>query len=375
MKKLFVTIILTLVSLGIVGVWITSYISTWDFDFDNSYHCEPTRVGSTDLYIELFPGLIDIEFNHRGSKEAGDEFVATPKQKQYLRIEDIHVWGLDLGSFVFLRNDSHYDVGYIFTVPCWALFFLAVSYPAFRLGRGVIQGRKRKRASLCRQCNYNLTGNESGYCPECGEAVSRETVPTAWQRWAKRPTLVEHVTFCGISCYGILGVSDPTPWNESWLYLITGFIEGSVWIWLVYVYCVSFITCRLSGRVDDGERKEPMRKGRLIAGACYAFLFVSSLFYSWPLFLRFRLSQEAFDTALRDFRAGKFDGGSWVGLYYVHSVQDNPSCDCIQTVIFRTGGTPEYPLGFEYDWEPDHYSLGYGAVQVSSFWYTYDGVW
>lgn len=31
---------------------------------------------------------------------------------------------------------------------------------------------KRKRQPTCAKCGYNLTGNVSGICPECGSAVS-----------------------------------------------------------------------------------------------------------------------------------------------------------------------------------------------------------
>lgn len=35
----------------------------------------------------------------------------------------------------------------------------------------------RLRAGLCPRCEYNLTGNISGRCPECGVAVEREGKP------------------------------------------------------------------------------------------------------------------------------------------------------------------------------------------------------
>ena len=36
--------------------------------------------------------------------------------------------------------------------------------------------RQRKKG-LCLKCGYNLTGNVSGVCPECGEKVEAGTVP------------------------------------------------------------------------------------------------------------------------------------------------------------------------------------------------------
>jgi predicted amidophosphoribosyltransferase len=31
--------------------------------------------------------------------------------------------------------------------------------------------RRRTRPGLCRFCGYNLTGNVSGVCPECGKPI------------------------------------------------------------------------------------------------------------------------------------------------------------------------------------------------------------
>ena len=32
-------------------------------------------------------------------------------------------------------------------------------------------GRPQLDGPRCQQCSYDLTGNESGVCPECGEAI------------------------------------------------------------------------------------------------------------------------------------------------------------------------------------------------------------
>ena len=53
------------------------------------------------------------------------------------------------------------------TAPCFAIFLaqiaatLFVIYPRFRASHRAARG-------LCVQCGYNLTGNVTGRCPECG---------------------------------------------------------------------------------------------------------------------------------------------------------------------------------------------------------------
>ena len=52
------------------------------------------------------------------------------------------------------------------------IWFLAYRILTF-LGKhdpGTIIARRR-RSGECTNCGYDLTGNESGVCPECGEAI------------------------------------------------------------------------------------------------------------------------------------------------------------------------------------------------------------
>lgn len=47
---------------------------------------------------------------------------------------------------------------------------LLTIYPAIAIFTARIRRRKR-RPGHCKECDYNLTGNESGICPECGTPV------------------------------------------------------------------------------------------------------------------------------------------------------------------------------------------------------------
>ena len=40
--------------------------------------------------------------------------------------------------------------------------------PAISLFRGPVRRHRRRRRGLCLKCGYNLTGNTTGVCPECG---------------------------------------------------------------------------------------------------------------------------------------------------------------------------------------------------------------
>ena len=55
------------------------------------------------------------------------------------------------------------------TAPWWAVAAAAGLPPCIRTARLVLRARRRRRRpGLCAACGYNLTGNVSGVCPECG---------------------------------------------------------------------------------------------------------------------------------------------------------------------------------------------------------------
>lgn len=70
---------------------------------------------------------------------------------------------------------EHDPIAYrlIVHVRSWVLALLAaVVWPLFL--RGCIRKRRRRlraRQGRCASCGYDLTGNESGVCPECGQPV------------------------------------------------------------------------------------------------------------------------------------------------------------------------------------------------------------
>ncbi len=55
-------------------------------------------------------------------------------------------------------------------IPCWFLFLLTAAPTALLWWLD----RRRIRPTHCQRCGYDLTGNVSGRCPECGTPVKRE---------------------------------------------------------------------------------------------------------------------------------------------------------------------------------------------------------
>jgi hypothetical protein len=66
------------------------------------------------------------------------------------------------------------EVSVVMHVRYWLPIILSAVYPTvvvLKLRRE--SAHRRRRLGLCVACGYNLTGNVTGACPECGCAVSR----------------------------------------------------------------------------------------------------------------------------------------------------------------------------------------------------------
>lgn len=57
-------------------------------------------------------------------------------------------------------------------VPLWHPLVVFAAYPILAFIRGPARRYRRRKRGLCIKCGYNLTGNVSGVCSECGTMVS-----------------------------------------------------------------------------------------------------------------------------------------------------------------------------------------------------------
>jgi hypothetical protein len=69
-----------------------------------------------------------------------------------------------------LRFDFADYPAWLVRVPLWFPAALAGVLPAARAWRRV-RRRRRRGPGHCARCGYNLTGNVSGVCPECGRTL------------------------------------------------------------------------------------------------------------------------------------------------------------------------------------------------------------
>jgi hypothetical protein len=62
-------------------------------------------------------------------------------------------------------------------MPLWPATIGFAALPVLCLIRGPLRRALRRRHGLCVSCGYNLTGNTSGVCPECGAVTEGRMQP------------------------------------------------------------------------------------------------------------------------------------------------------------------------------------------------------
>jgi hypothetical protein len=55
--------------------------------------------------------------------------------------------------------------------PLWPVVALLITYPAWAFIHGSLLRRIRLSKGCCASCGYDLTGNQTGICPECGVTI------------------------------------------------------------------------------------------------------------------------------------------------------------------------------------------------------------
>lgn len=69
------------------------------------------------------------------------------------------------------RGPDNYRSAYL-SIPLWMPYLMLVSIPASRWAKSHHRRIFWTKPNECRKCNYNLTGNVTGICPECGTTIS-----------------------------------------------------------------------------------------------------------------------------------------------------------------------------------------------------------
>ncbi len=94
--------------------------------------------------------------------------------------ESLRSYGLPLHGAVWLRRWPTLSPGCpliyysLLRTRAWVVAVVLAAYPTVAFICGPLRRSRRRRKGSCVKCGYDLTGNVTGVCPECGtEIVSR----------------------------------------------------------------------------------------------------------------------------------------------------------------------------------------------------------
>lgn len=78
-----------------------------------------------------------------------------------------------LSTDPLLRMPEVFNYGALLgtSIPLWLVFTVLGAYPTVAFIRGPVRRWRRGRKGSCFKCGYNLTGNVTGVCPECGAEI------------------------------------------------------------------------------------------------------------------------------------------------------------------------------------------------------------
>lgn len=68
-------------------------------------------------------------------------------------------------------NNVYSNTMHAIFCPPWVIVSLLGIYPVIAFARGPFRHWRRRRRGGCLKCGYDLTGNVSGMCPECGSSI------------------------------------------------------------------------------------------------------------------------------------------------------------------------------------------------------------
>ncbi len=160
MKRRVLIVLSALAMVAVSVLWLLSWLSPFAYA-----RC----LADEDTWVEI--GLVDGNL---------DILVLHGVCRDPYRQESHTVFAVDFLKGRYGISEIHAQLGFRpppgiqsrwFILPLWLLYVLAFVLPASAYVQGPMRHRWRRARGLCAFCGYNLTGNVSGVCPECGERV------------------------------------------------------------------------------------------------------------------------------------------------------------------------------------------------------------
>ncbi|MCP4250687.1 MAG: hypothetical protein GY778_26905 [bacterium] len=157
--------VLILLALGTGALWIVGYYRPLWATFEDDERGTGIRLHSSWGQLGVVTWVENYRLPRSAHGEPGSRYVFhlnhlgfCISQKEWVEkgLFSKHLYGRRLTFILF---------------PHWFVFLCFAAYPAAVLVRGPLRCWRRRRKGCCITCGYDVTGNMSGRCPECGRRI------------------------------------------------------------------------------------------------------------------------------------------------------------------------------------------------------------
>ena len=124
------------------------------------------RLGGEPPRAEVFqvtPGTLAVTM---GPERLAKNHNLRPKRNWHFRVP-----AFAATSWSKMRNNVRADTSYRLTIHALVAMVLLAAYPTIAFIRGPLRRWRRRKRGECVNCGYNLTGNVTGVCSECGTKI------------------------------------------------------------------------------------------------------------------------------------------------------------------------------------------------------------
>ena len=158
--------IIVVLTLAAVGTGIVAVLS-----FQHPIHLRGEEASHFSVFFIPKPfwsvgnGTLEIEFI-RCLGQAYD-----PRVHQFRRVNLFVARLIEVDNIFFSMPNGWIRIDRLY-LPLWTPIIMFAAYPSIAFIRGPLRRWRRGRRGLCLKCGYNLEGNVSGVCSECGRAYA-----------------------------------------------------------------------------------------------------------------------------------------------------------------------------------------------------------
>lgn len=152
-----------------VGAWVLASES----DQPIPVHSYDSDKWSITWFLCKPPAVLSVDFRHDSGDPNNRPTTALHNYERPISqsARDLGPWlGFIYEQLSNVYPDRIYRSAHI-VVPLWMPLVVFGSYPAIAFIRGPLRRWRRRKRGLCIRCGYDLEGNISGTCPECGEGL------------------------------------------------------------------------------------------------------------------------------------------------------------------------------------------------------------